>query len=260
MNRTSELQWCLLYSVVVAGKSADFATAAMKRFFAPAHRRQPFTYIRSLSGRKLTARLKAARTGNYTKLAKCFRALVSAQIDLAACCPEQLERIHGIGPKTSRFFILWTRPGAEHAALDTHVLKWLRYLGHDAPVSTPASSRKYAELERIFLAAARSRGMTARELDSAIWDWCSSGRHAGGLWPAELQRAVENLSAGEPKHAAREIVSSASTASISPGEECPGVSPHEVPASADCAAGAGAQNRIGSYSVVGTGSVPEVVP
>lgn len=54
-----------------------------------------------------------------------------------------------------------------------------------------------------------------------------------------MPRVAKNFSAGEPKHAAREGESSASTAPISPGEECPGVS-NEAPASAGNSADAGA--------------------
>lgn len=186
-----ELEYRVLYSMVVAGKSAAFATAALARFFGdPAGDWSPLAFVEYLVARgQLLSRLQEARTGNYTKLALGFEQLAKAELDLRTCSAQQLEAIHGVGPKTSRFFILWTRPEAEHAALDTHVLKWLRYLGHNAPMSTP-SGEKYAELERVFIAAAKARGMTARELDSAIWDWCSAGNHRDGQWPDALRRHV----------------------------------------------------------------------
>lgn len=186
---TAELEYRLLYSMVVAGKSATFAGNAMNRFLADTHR-SPFDYILYLLPRgRLLSQLKEARTGNYQKLARGFALLAKARLDLRTCSPQDLEEIHGIGPKTSRFFILWTRPGAKHAALDTHVLKWLRYLGHDAPISTPSRS-KYASIEKVFLACARARGMSARELDAAIWDWCSAGNHRNGTWPENLRRRI----------------------------------------------------------------------
>ena len=82
--------------------------------------------------------------------------------------PEELEEIHGIGPKTSRFFIMWTRPGANYAALDTHILKWLALRGHKVPKSTP-SGKKYKEIEKIFLREAAELGMSPQELDTIIW-------------------------------------------------------------------------------------------
>lgn len=184
--KTAELEHRLLYSMVVAGKSAKFADSAMERFYGRTSL-SPFDFIRKLVARgKLIERLRAARTGNYTKLSLGFAKITETGYDLATCTPEQLESVHGIGPKTSRFFIIWTRPEANHAALDTHVLKWLRFIGHAAPLSTP-SGRKYALLEIIMLTEAKKRGMTARQLDAAIWDWCSSGQHVDGKWPANLQ-------------------------------------------------------------------------
>lgn len=183
-----EMEYRLLYSMVVAGKSATFAENALKRFLGGDP--EPFAFIRELEeAGELRNRLIFSRTGNYQKLTKGFTLLANAELDLATCTTEQLESIHGIGPKTSRFFILWTRPDAKHAALDTHVLKWLRFIGHAAPPATP-SGEKYTKLEKIILAEADARGVTARELDAAIWDWCSTGHHLNGTWPDNLQRLV----------------------------------------------------------------------
>lgn len=186
---TAELEYRIVYSIVVAGKSASFAEAALDRLFCLRKiGESPFAYLRALVATgTLEKALRLSRTGNYSKIERALRALVSAEIDLHTCSPEQLEEIHGIGPKTSRFFIIWTRPDADFAALDTHVLKWLRFIGHDAPKSTPTQGKRYAELQRIFLTEARARGMTARALDAEIWDWCSSGQHRNGAWPVNLQ-------------------------------------------------------------------------
>jgi thermostable 8-oxoguanine DNA glycosylase len=118
---------------------------------------------------ELDRRLREARTGNYGKLARGLRELVDARLDLARCTPAELQRVYGIGPKTSRFWILWTRPGARYAALDVHVLRWLRSLDYQAPASTPANPKLYDQLERAFLAEADRRGLTPRELDFEIW-------------------------------------------------------------------------------------------
>jgi thermostable 8-oxoguanine DNA glycosylase len=188
----AELQWRLVYSVIVAGKSAAFAEKAMRRLFPKQDTDAPFDSIRLsiLPDRYglLDNRLRAARTGNYRKLNRCLRELVTANLDLSTCEPFELEAIHGIGPKTSRFFILWTRPEALYAALDTHILKWLRYLGHDAPMATPSSPALYAKLEKIMLAEAAARQMTPRELDATIWEWCNGRFHKNGEWPERLHR------------------------------------------------------------------------
>lgn len=182
----AELEYRLLYSMVVAGKNATFAENALKRFLEGCDV-SPFAWIRKIGEAGLVDRLKLARTGNYSKMARGFWEVANAGLQIMKCPPEHLERIHGIGPKTSRFFIIWTRPGARHAALDTHILKWLRYLGHAAPKSTP-SGEKYAALEKIILAEAETRGMTPRELDEAIWTWCADRKHLTGEWPPALQK------------------------------------------------------------------------
>lgn len=185
----AELEFRLLYSMVVAGKSADFAQQAMQRFLEGT-RRPPFEVIRHLVlHRKLFTRIQEARTGNYTKLTRGFAEAAKADLNLWTCTTEDLEKIHGIGPKTSRFFLLWTRGDlARCAALDTHVLKWLRSIGCIAPIATPGSRKTYARLEKIFLAEADARGISPRALDARIWDYCSKGGHRDGLWPADLRR------------------------------------------------------------------------
>lgn len=165
----SELEARLLYSCIVAGKSAKFTDGVVRRLSSHSRGMTPFNMIRRLIAENYLRRaLELAGSGNYTKLEKCFTSLVEADLPLRTCGPEELEAIHGIGPKTSRFFILWTRPDAVYAALDVHVLRWLAKEGYDAPKSTPTGP-KYRELELCFIEEARKRGKTPRELDAEIW-------------------------------------------------------------------------------------------
>ena len=165
-----KLEWSLVYSIVVAGKSAHFADRAMARIDNEREGSESLfdCFHRIAAHGGLDALFRRARTGNYGKMCRAIGHLLSLRLDLATCSVEDLEAAPGIGPKTSRFFLLWTRPGVEYAALDVHVLRWLRAEGYDAPKSTPTGKR-YATLERAFLREARQRGMTARELDSQIW-------------------------------------------------------------------------------------------
>lgn len=180
MDRTPTRQDALLhqliYSMIVAGKSATFANAAIARLFpAGAHnlRRTVQTWI---DEETLFTRLKEARTGNYTKLERGITDLMRIGLDLHTCTVVGLENIFGIGPKTARFFLLWTRGDAvKHAALDVHVLRWMREQGYDAPRQTPSSSKKYAELEAAFIREAEERGLTPAQLDAQIWE---AGRRA----------------------------------------------------------------------------------
>jgi thermostable 8-oxoguanine DNA glycosylase len=53
--------------------------------------------------------------------------------------------------------------------LDTHILKFLRTLGLDAPKATPGSRKQYLALEAAFVFEAKCRGKTTRELDTEVW-------------------------------------------------------------------------------------------
>ena len=105
---------------------------------------------------------------SITGLAKCFASVCSLDAQVITC--DELEAIHGIGPKTARFFLMWTNPEARYAALDTHILKYLRSLGHAAPKSTPPAGSIYRRLELAFIAEADRQGKTPRELDYEVWE------------------------------------------------------------------------------------------
>lgn len=159
-----ELEWRLIYAVVVAGKSARFANAAVFRLrgLVPPTAR-PIPYLA-----RRPHKLAAAATGRYRAIEAALLDLADLDPDLRTVVPEELERVRGIGPKTARFFVVWTRSAERYAVLDVHVLRWLRGLGYDAPRATPPSAR-YAELEAAFLREADRRGLTPRELDRRIW-------------------------------------------------------------------------------------------
>ena len=185
-----ELQLRLLYAVIVAGKSAQFTERAMSRLFAGLGTELPFDKLRLWIGdNSLETKLRLARVGNYGKISRAFSELISADLDLRNCQPADLENIHGIGPKTARFFTIWTRPDAHVAALDVHILRWLRQQGHNAPLQTP-SGKRYADLETIFLAEADRRGLSARELDEQIWS-AGANRDQGQIFES-LSALVQN--------------------------------------------------------------------
>lgn len=191
-----ELQLRLLFSVIVAGKSAEFARGVVDRLFAGflTQGPLPFDVVRwHIEAGELSNWLRQCRSGNYRKLMLAFPAIVNANLDLRTCKPEDMEKLHGIGPKTSRFFIIWTRPSARYAALDVHVLRWLRNHGHDAPKSTPASPKQYRRLEQIFLNEADSRSLSPRELDARIWE---AGSGAAGYNPDDK---LDNMVLSRPK-------------------------------------------------------------
>ena len=164
-----ELEKKLIYAVIVAGKDAQFADNATERLFKLLDGPTPFTYLSKLHLDDIENLCRTAKTGAYKKNSKALWQLAYSPPDLLTCGPEVLERYHGIGMKTSRFFIVWTRPEARYAVLDTHILRWMSQQGIWTPGRTPRYESTYLRLERIFIKEADRLGLTPRQLDWQIW-------------------------------------------------------------------------------------------
>lgn len=167
----AELEELLLFCVAVAGKTAKVIAKKVEEFLELERGDgSPFEKIRRMAKvHSLEMNMQHVRLGKYSTLAPCFKLLAISGIDLKTCTCEKLESFPGIGPKTSRFFILHTRPNQRIAVLDTHVLQYLGRLGHDVPKTTP-TGRKYAALEKVFIEHADSLGRDIAELDLEIWN------------------------------------------------------------------------------------------
>lgn len=159
-----ELEWFLLFCVCVANKKE-----AHGRRVADGLCFSPFGSVRVLlkSG-DLERQLRQLRSGQYRRITRALAELTARPLDLRTCTVADLQCIHGIGPKTARYFILKTRPDARVAALDTHILKWLRTIRYDAPRATPTGAT-YLRWEGVFLEEADKRGLSSSELDHRIW-------------------------------------------------------------------------------------------
>lgn len=168
----NEYQRKLLYSIIVAGKTAQFANNKLNDWITNYVQEDelPFEAIRRLiKNDQLEDSFRDVGTGNYTKLTRACREIISSGINIKTCDPDDLKDIYGIGPKTSRFFVVWTRPDEEYAVLDTHILKWMDEQGYDVPDSTPQSLNRYKKLEEQFISEAKSQGKNPRELDFEVW-------------------------------------------------------------------------------------------
>lgn len=174
-NRTiPELQELLLFCIAVAGKNATVTARNLDRLLdygRDYYDGSPFEIIKKLEKiHNLADLMKNFGFGCYGVKSKGFIEAANSNMDLISCTVEELESLHGIGMKTSRFFLLHTRANAGVACLDTHILQWLsKHSGYDVPKQTP-TYKKYLELEAVFLKVADVLNIEPCDLDLKIWN------------------------------------------------------------------------------------------
>jgi thermostable 8-oxoguanine DNA glycosylase len=173
-NTNEQLEEVLLFWVLAAGKNAITASNCLERFLIGNHSRfdlplyKPFECIRKIKKEKLPELLKSYGIGCYNNKAKTFYQLVNSNLNLRTCTADDLEKIHGIGMKTSRCFIIHSRRDASYAGLDIHLLSFLKDKGYNVPKQTP-TRKSYLEIEKIFLDIVKNSGMSVAEYDLMIW-------------------------------------------------------------------------------------------
>lgn len=80
-----------------------------------------------------------------------------------------LESVSYIGPKTARFFYMAHTNSNNYAALDTHILKFLKDNGvQNVPKNTPRGNT-YIRLEKEYLKLV-PKPFTAAEFDNIVWN------------------------------------------------------------------------------------------
>ena len=174
-NRTkADLELFAVFAVCVAGKKAQQTADKVNDNFrdvqTPTKQLTPFEAIKNLVNIKVfVAYLKMAKMGQYRRIYRALRDLAESGIDLKTCTVEELEAIHGIGPKTSRFIVMHSRPNQRLATLDTHILRWMRDQGIETPKATPQSKKLYKELEQKFLTLCDKCAILPSQLDLKIW-------------------------------------------------------------------------------------------
>ena len=185
-NRGTEaLQEFLLFAVVVAGKNSMIQATKLDNFLLlltnsyTAHNHvRPLDYFDAIRWAEpigVAKWLKVARMGQYTRITKAFCSIAEAEPNLKIVTAAELAKIEGIGPKTSRFFVLHTQKNARCAALDTHILKHMKaehpdeYVRSIVPKSTP-SGNLYNVLEQKFLEMVDKTDMTVAEYDLKVWN------------------------------------------------------------------------------------------
>ncbi len=166
----------LLFSVLVAGKNSTMimkkTNSLISDFIKEDKPKSLFKYIQdNYNSQEIEFLLKKNKTGKYTLLNNFFEDIKNNKINLLNCSLEELENIRGVGKKSSRFFMVYNRADQKDCAiLDTHILKFLRANGIEAPEQTP-NGKKYNDLEKEFLFLLKSikPKKTLADLDFEIW-------------------------------------------------------------------------------------------
>lgn len=174
-NRSQvELEEFLCFCIAVAGKTARVVKKCMRDFWLRAINdsyknvpSEPFELLAYFRVEQIAQMLKDAGIGCHTVKATAMKTAAHELQDLKTVTLQELESICGIGPKTSRFFILHTRRRAKVACLDTHILRWMREQGIETPKTTP-TGRRYLELEQQFLSMV-PKGKSVAKFDLEIW-------------------------------------------------------------------------------------------
>lgn len=169
-----ELETTLMFWVLAAGKNGTRAaeiTNKLRGFWNTFSK--DISTFRSLMHYDLEETidlLKEYKTGCHNHKARTLWQLCREDLNLRTCTAEDLEKIYGIGMKTSRCFIIHSRENAPYAGLDTHMLKYLSSLGYDVPKNTPSNKKLYLTIEKIVLNLAKEKGMNPAEFDLAVWN------------------------------------------------------------------------------------------
>ena len=178
-NRTeAELEEFLLFCIMVAGKNAKQTAKKLDSFlFGTLGIISPLDWIQNLVNLEkngisknfpLMYCMKQHKLGQYNRLEQAFKGILQFKGNLKNVSVEELESVSGIGSKTSRFFVLHSRPDQQIAVLDTHILKWMYSQGYDVPKTTPRKDL-YGKIEKDFLTEAWKREKTPAEFDLEIW-------------------------------------------------------------------------------------------
>lgn len=176
-NRTQDqLEELLLFCIAVAGKKASTTSIILEKFLNYGRKyfkkpASPFQVILRMAEKNSDFKefIRSFGFGCVTMKSRGFIEAAQSGLDLKTCTVKELEEIHGIGMKTSRFFVLHSRKDAGIACLDTHVLKYLKDLGYDVPKSTPPKG-KYLKIEKQFLELCKKLNKVPAVFDLEIWN------------------------------------------------------------------------------------------
>lgn len=177
LNNVVESQWNIeefaICAICVAASKATKIFSAIDSLLESIRipNKTPFELIAQMSRGQLCQLFKDYGIRFFNNKANYVKNLIEAKLNLWNCSLDQLEDIKGIGPKTARYFLLYTRPelDGQIAVIDTHVLKYLQYKGYKVPKTTPASGGAYKRLENLFIKH-KPKHLNMRSWDLYIWN------------------------------------------------------------------------------------------
>jgi len=175
-----ELQLFLLFCIVVAGKTAYIQSEKLDQFLSSINERLmmpenvlPFQTIKSAEQHGiLMQEIQNAKLGQYKKIFSAFKYISENTFNLKRMTPDELEKIPGVGMKSSRFFLLHSDVNWQDyiAILDTHILKFIKEnIDNRAPKSTPTIRVTYKYWEDLFLLWCEQNNKNVANFDLEIW-------------------------------------------------------------------------------------------
>jgi len=177
-NRTGyELEEFLVFSICVANKPAPRIAESVDKLLKDMHwQAHPLLsirdYCRSQGVKRFAAKLHHYGITPHNQKAgflyDAARAVHNKGLMLRTCTLEQLMEIKGVSHKTANFFLTHSREDYDYPVLDTHILKFLRDCGVDAPMATPSSPKRYKELAEEFMRHV-PEGCSVADYDLYLW-------------------------------------------------------------------------------------------
>lgn len=147
-----DLELFAIFAIVVAAKNADVQSEKLDQFlsFEP-NAKSPLDAVEMMLKKgTFVSNMVKVKLGQYDRLAVSIPRLLD--VNLRTCTIADLENIHGIGRKTSRFFILHSRPAQRICALDTMLLCKAIDEGYpNCPTVTPSNYQEYEKISSFLL-------------------------------------------------------------------------------------------------------------
>ena len=183
----TQLQEFLLYCVCVAGKKSEIETRKLDKFLSKASVQcsevstevstEPFKLIRKLLKSSsvifndgLMEHLSKNKIAPYKQRWNSFKDVATLLPDnLSEVTLDELQQVRGISTKTSRFFLTHSREDFDEPVLDTHILRYLKDVGHDVPSSTPQNPNVYGKIASLFKKEADLAEMSVTDFDLKVW-------------------------------------------------------------------------------------------